>query len=391
MDFILTENQAFPLYTLIFTLTSAQVLVLYCLSASNTPIQGLGLFTVYFMSALMGWILFALQQGQAAGGLGLDVAAVVTLITSYLLFLACGQRAGTQRGRWVLGALCLAACFSAFYFPPAEMFKVQLIGTALLWGAAGAVAAWRGWLTANAGDWLIAAAGLGLCSALAAMTLFPAGEPGVVPGRVLMCYTAAYVVVVIGFLGSVLLEYQQHLSQLAIRDPATQLFNRRGLEEALHLSLAAAARHNSRTSAVLVDIDDFPQLRQSFGSDFGDQVVRQLADLLQDLSRSSDVIARVGNETFLLILPNTAGDAARILAERIREAVADTFFRADRQRVAVSISAGIATQEGATTVEELSVSSGRALQVARRGGQNRVAAVDRKAQRFGTGTATDAG
>lgn len=390
MELILTENQAFPLYALIFTLTGAQVLVLYCLSASNTPVQGLGLFTVYFMSALMGWILFALQQSQAAGSMGLDVAAVVTLLTSYLLFLACGQRAGTQRGRWVLGALCLAACFSAFYFPPAQMFMVQLAGTAGLWGAAGALSAWRGWRTRNAGDWLIAAAGLGLCVALAAVGLLSTAEPGQAPGRALVLYTTAYVLVVVGFLGSVLLEYQQHLSQLAIRDPATRLFNRRGLEEALHLSLAAAARHNASTSAVLVDIDDFGHLKESFGSDFGDQVVRQLGNLLQDHSRNSDVVARVGGETFLLILPNTEGDAARSLAERVRAAVADTFFRADRQRVAVSVSAGIATLEGATTVEELSVAAGRALQVARRGGQNRVAVVDRQARQFGTGTATDA-
>ncbi|WP_187275838.1 GGDEF domain-containing protein [Parahaliea aestuarii] len=385
---MLTENQTLPLYILVFTLTCAQVLVLYFLSASYTAPQGLGLFTVYFMASLTGWILFALQQGQAGGALGVDLAAIVALLNAYLLFLACGQRAGILRGRWLLAALCLGAGFSAFYLPPQRMFAVQLAGTALLWAAAGAISATRCWRSANVGDGLIAGAGLGLAGGMVWLSL--AGDDSAGGQQLALgLYACAHVLVAVGFLGSVLLEYQQQLSQLATRDPLTRLFNRRGLEESLHLSLAAAARHNTRTSAILVDIDQFSRINDNFGSELGDEVLRQIAEVLQDQCRGSDVVARIGGEEFLLVLPNSDGEGARTVAERLRQAISDSVFRAERQRIAVSVSAGVATLEGTTTVEELALSAARALQVARREGHNRVAVVDQQTRLFRTGTATE--
>ncbi|WP_116365229.1 GGDEF domain-containing protein [Parahaliea mediterranea] len=391
MEQMLTESQTLPLYTLyilVFSLTCAQVLVLYFLSASHTAPQGLGLFTVYFMASLTGWILFALQQGQAAGALGVDPATVVALLNAYLLFLACGQRAGIQRGRAVVGVLCLAAAFSAFYLSAQRMFTVQLVGCALLWAAAGVISAQRGWRQANVGDGLIAGAGLGLAAGLAWLAL-KGGQPGRDQQLALALYACAHALVAVGFLGSALLEYQQQLSQLATRDSLTRLFNRRGLEEALHLTLAAAARHNTRTSAVLVDIDQFSRINDSFGAETGDAVLQQVAGLLQDQCRGSDVAARIGGEQFLLVLPNADGEAARIVAERLRRAVSDSVFRAERQPVAVSVSAGVATLEGTTTVDELALAGARALQVARREGHNRVAVVDQQTHLFRTGAAPE--
>ena len=116
-------------------------------------------------------------------------------------------------------------------------------------------------------------------------------------------YSSAYVLVAIGFLASVLIDYQQNLSHLATEDPLTQLLNHRGLESALHITLAQAARQQLPTAAIMVDIDNFKEVNTNFGNEAGDQVIRQIAHYLQRVSRDSDVLARTGGDEYLLILP----------------------------------------------------------------------------------------
>ena len=91
-------------------------------------------------------------------------------------------------------------------------------------------------------------------------------------------HSSAYALVAIGFLASVLIEYQQHLSHLATEDPLTRLLNRRGLEDALHISLAHASRETCPPPPSCVDIDHFKQVNDSFGHEVGDHVIRQVAN-----------------------------------------------------------------------------------------------------------------
>ncbi|MBN7796273.1 GGDEF domain-containing protein [Parahaliea mediterranea] len=388
---IFTENLAYIHYGLVLALTCAQLLILYFLSDSANPPRGLGLFTVYFMAALMGWILFTLQPGRDAL---LDVPAIVALATGYLLYLACAQRAGIPRGRYLLGALCLAACLSAFYFPPSQMFAIQLGGTAGLWAAAGAVSGYRGWTQRNVGDAIIALAGLLVVAGHLEAWLGWQRESDLSRAQAdaIGVHSAAYALVVVGFLASVLLEYQRHLTHLATEDPLTRLLNRRGLEDAIYVSLASASRHNLNTSAIKLDIDHFKQVNDSFGHDTGDQLIQQVAQVLQRLCRASDVVARVGGEEFLLVLPNTDRDGARVLAERIRGAIGGDALLVDGQRIAITASLGVTTAEGEVDLDSLAREADRALYQAKREGRNRVATVDNRPQHFrSTGPVTGDG
>jgi len=191
-------------------------------------------------------------------------------------------------------------------------------------------------------------------------------------------HSTAYALVALGFLASVLIEYQQHLSHLATEDPLTRLLNRRGLEDALYISMAHASRKGLPTAAVMVDIDHFKQINDSFGHDLGDQLLRQIADCLLRLSRFSDVVARVGGEEFLLILPDTDLDAAKVLAERIRANIGDKPLRVGSQEIPVTVSLGVASVKGMASLDELSQSADRAMYQAKQGGRNRVASVQNK-------------
>ena len=109
MEQIHPDNWVVMYFGLILLITCAQMLVVYVLSDASNPAPGLGLYAVYFMAALLGWIAFALQQGSAVP-MAVDVPSVASMLNSYILFLAAGQRAGIVRGRYLLGAICLIAC-----------------------------------------------------------------------------------------------------------------------------------------------------------------------------------------------------------------------------------------------------------------------------------------
>jgi hypothetical protein len=126
MEQIHADNWIIIYFGLIFLVTAAQIVVVYALSDATNPVAGLGLFAVYFMAALLGWIAFALQQGSNVP-MAVDVPSVASVLNSYILFLAAGQRAGVKGGRYVLGAICLVACLSVFFLRPHEMFATHCV------------------------------------------------------------------------------------------------------------------------------------------------------------------------------------------------------------------------------------------------------------------------
>jgi len=378
MESIVPGNAAFMLFGLIFAITCAQMLVVYVLAESSKPPAGLGLHTVYFMASLLGWIALTLEL-SADLQMAVNIPSMMLILTSYILFMAAGQRAGIARGRVVLGVICLVACLCEFFLPPSQMFLVQGAVVTVFFAATGLIYGLRSMHQRNAGDAIITCSALMMALGMpVAMYYFAAGAAARGEAIALGVYSVAYALVAIGFLASVLIEYQQHLSSLTTLDPLTRLLNRRGLEEALLVSMAQAARRGSPTSAIMVDIDHFKQVNDSFGQETGDQLLRQVAEILKRMSRSSDVVARTGGEEFLLVLPETELDSARLLAERIRLAIGERPLVVDSQRIGVTASLGVACIVGQLNLDDLSLEADRAMYLAKRGGRNRVASVEHK-------------
>jgi diguanylate cyclase (GGDEF)-like protein len=327
----------------------------------------------------LGWIAFTLQQGSNVP-MVIDIPAVASVLNSYVLFLAAGRRAGIRRGRYVLGFICLIACLSVFFLRPRDIFGMQAATAGFLFGATGLLCGWRCWKKKNLGDGITATAAvlmvLGMPTALY-LWLVQGNYPQA-QAVAFGVYSYAYVLVAIGFLASVLIDYQRNLSHLATEDPLTQLLNHRGLESALHVTLAQAARQQLPTAAIMVDIDNFKEVNTNFGNEAGDQVIRYIAHQLQRASRDSDVLARTGGDEYLLILPNTDLDGARLLAERIREDIATRPLVVHQQRIPITVSLGVAGTVGEIDLDKLSMEADRATYLAKRAGGNRVASVENK-------------
>lgn len=165
------------------------------------------------------------------------------------------------------------------------------------------------------------------------------------------------------------------LVDLAVRDPLTGTFNRRHLEELLNSELAFAARHNVPLAIVLIDIDHFKSVNDTYGHRAGDAVLKLVATSIQRVLRRYDVLCRFGGEEFVVVARNTTARNAEILAERILSRIRALPLDAGGRRFHVTVSAGVVSttpDAGWFEIEELFEAVDAALYRAKRGGRNRV-------------------
>jgi diguanylate cyclase (GGDEF)-like protein len=113
------------------------------------------------------------------------------------------------------------------------------------------------------------------------------------------------------------------LADRAARDGLTGLFNRRELDARAEQAVALAQRHRRPLSCLLLDIDHFKQVNDTYGHAAGDAVLREVAQRIHDGSRISDIVGRYGGEEFVVILPETEGDAAVAAADKLRALLAE--------------------------------------------------------------------
>ena len=127
-------------------------------------------------------------------------------------------------------------------------------------------------------------------------------------------------------------------------DVLTGWHNRRYLQVRLHEELARARRDQKNVVCLMLDVDHFKRVNDSWGHAAGDAVLRELANRIDTQVRASDVAARFGGEEFVVLMPDTDTDSGELLAERIRRAVAESEFDLPGgEKVAVTVSIGIAS------------------------------------------------
>lgn len=166
---------------------------------------------------------------------------------------------------------------------------------------------------------------------------------------------------------------KNRISEQAIRDPLTNLFNRRFLNEFMERELALARRNQKPLAVVMLDLDHFKQLNDQFGHQTGDLVIEMVAKHLLRQSRRTDILFRYGGEEFLVILPNTTAAQAKHLAENWRVHVSQAQVFAKHQPVSITLSAGIAVYpEHGTTAFNLIQTADEALYQAKAAGRNQV-------------------
>ena len=164
--------------------------------------------------------------------------------------------------------------------------------------------------------------------------------------------------------------------EAAVVDSLTGLHNRRYLENALGGLLRTAVGRNRPLCVMLLDLDHFKSVNDTYGHDVGDEVLRTFAHRLRDVVRAGDLVCRLGGEEFIVVLPETRLDVAERVAERIRSTVGQTPFSVmtGTRQIEVTVSIGLADRGRDGEPAALMKRADQALYGAKHGGRNRVSA-----------------
>ena len=168
-------------------------------------------------------------------------------------------------------------------------------------------------------------------------------------------------------------ELEKRLEELSYTDTLSGLHNRRYFMEFLQKELQRFARHGESFSLLMIDIDHFKRINDTYGHPIGDIVIQAVADVLKREVREMDFVARIGGEEFAVVLPDTEESRALEVAERIREAAETTEIRIPSlPPFRFSLSVGIAVAEPENDIAAILRASDTALYEAKERGRNRV-------------------
>jgi diguanylate cyclase (GGDEF)-like protein len=161
-------------------------------------------------------------------------------------------------------------------------------------------------------------------------------------------------------------------TQASREDFLTKLFNKRAIEEYLNLKEAEFERHGHSFCVAMLDLDHFKSVNDTYGHEAGDAVLIAFAKILKDEARTSDIVGRFGGEEFLAILGDTDLAGAKIFCEKVRAHVEQAHFMYQGQRIAVSVSIGVAERSDYSSLKGLVKGADEHLYDAKRKGRNRV-------------------
>ena len=146
----------------------------------------------------------------------------------------------------------------------------------------------------------------------------------------------------LGFKNAMLYEEAE---QMATKDGLTRLYNHSYLQGFLEMELVRGKRYHRPLTFAMLDIDNFKQINDTYGHQEGDLILKELADILRNFTRASDLVARYGGEEFAVVLPETLAPQAYILTERLRQQIAGYSFSGADHPLKITASCGIADWE----------------------------------------------
>lgn len=334
-------------------------------------LQAAAWFLLYFRGVLPDMLTGPLANVLLFAGMALDAGALweaagrpgwrrlllPALIGASFVYLACHVMEVEPGARAAAGFLIVSGFF--------------------LSGVAALAVAWRGgsmlrrYLVVTMAGLSVLVAGRGLLAAT-----HPEGwswvGPLVLQG---VGFGALYLMMLTNAFGYLLLsreKLQSELARLEVIDALTDVPNRRGFYQTLAPWMALARRPGLPTALVILNLDQFKRVNDSYGHTVGDVVLKAMVDICKKQLRDSDLMGRLGGAEFAIQLPRTSQQDAVMVAERIRAAIASQPVRADKAMISLSASMGVTTIRADDSTVTLFKRADGALQQAMLGGANKV-------------------
>lgn len=316
------------------------------------------------------------------------------LLANFLLFIGMALDAGALwqaagHGHWrrvLVPALLLAmaaflACYLVDVAAPLRVAAGALIVSGFF--AAGVGALVRSWRRGRAGPpsmlhrylaVVMGALTLVLAGRAVLAATLPLGWSWITPGLLqVISFCALYLMMLTNAFGYLLLsreQLQRELARLEVVDAATDVPNRRGFYQMLAPWMALARRPGLATSLIVLNLDHFKRVNDSYGHQVGDMLLKSVVEVCRKQLRDSDLMGRLGGAEFAIQLPRTALADAMLVAERVRAAIAAVPFKTERAMIGVTASLGVTTIRAEDSTVSLLKRADEALQAAKQAGRN---------------------
>lgn len=358
--------------------------VLYCFTDRHGVTLGLSPWGGARQAQAVAWLVLYF------GAMGVLPEALALQCGYVLLIAGVGREAGAQweaagRLRWrrigvpliVVALLIYLACSMV------DMLGLRTVVLSLILGGlylVGAAALLRGWRRASGLQRMLALATLVLALVVAArglLVLFSPDGWSWLNNKLLrqVAPIAFYLLALVNAFGLLLLgreQLQGELVRLETVDPLTQVPNQRGFFGLLAPWMALARRPGLPTALLLLDLDQFKRVNDSYGHAAADAVLRNVVEACRRQLRDSDALGRMVGVEFAILLPRTSLVDAAMVAERIRAAIAATPVKAERALIGMTASFGVTTIRPDDSTVSLLARADVALRAAKDGGRNRV-------------------
>lgn len=375
--------------TLLFALILTNVLMALSLfvaaGGNGKQRDGMRLWAMAMLLETLTWILVAARgaipdaislvvaNGFKAGAHALALAAICEFqrrpaprwqyfIPVALAMVMAALLADDIRGRFVWGGLIFA-------------FQIALIARVLLTDReTRSGRAWRLLFGGLVGMLLVL--GLRAAAALSSYGEFAQPQNAIAPHPVqIVSFIAIMATALIGSVAFILMVKERtdrEVLELAMTDSLTGIPNRRALMELAEHALAR--RGSSPITLMMIDVDHFKRINDTYGHPTGDAVLRQVTRLLAGRLRGGDVLGRYGGEEFCVLAPDTDTEGARTLAESLREIIAFTTLSTESGAITVTVSVGVACcpDDKSRELKDLLAEADAALYAAKEAGRNRV-------------------
>ena len=162
----------------------------------------------------------------------------------------------------------------------------------------------------------------------------------------------------------------KELELLAYTDPLTSAYNRRYFLSAARKEILRSARYGHSLTLLMVDIDHFKSVNDTYGHDIGDEALKVTVTTLLKALRSEDILGRFGGEEFIVLLPETNAVGAELIAQRIRQGVSEIIINTGQETVSFTVSIGVSEFQDNETIEALQKRADEALYKAKENGRN---------------------
>lgn len=169
-------------------------------------------------------------------------------------------------------------------------------------------------------------------------------------------------------------QYLRKLRKISITDPLTNIYNRRYFKKRLNEEFTRSQRYNNDISFIMIDIDYFKNINDTYGHAVGDTILKGVANSIKEHIREIDLLARYGGDEFVLIFPQTNANNAYYVANRLKEFIANKIFKTTSNKIKLTISLGLCSYPNSaiTTSNDLVKFADNALYEAKQSGRNKI-------------------